>query len=90
MPFEYDPAKSRANKAKHGIDFEEAQALWRDDDHFALPSSYPAESRHLLIGSIEGRVWTAIVTIRAGNIRVISVRKARQNEAEAYFSRRAR
>jgi len=30
MDFEYDRQKSEANKAKHGIDFEEAQALWQD------------------------------------------------------------
>lgn len=28
MQYEYGPEKSAANKAKHGIDFEEAQALW--------------------------------------------------------------
>ncbi len=30
MRYEYDPNKSHANKIKHGIDFEEAQALWLD------------------------------------------------------------
>ena len=30
MNFEFDPEKSAGNKAKHGIDFEEAQALWKD------------------------------------------------------------
>jgi uncharacterized DUF497 family protein len=30
MRFEYDPEKSAENKRKHGIDFEEAQALWAD------------------------------------------------------------
>ena len=30
MLFEYDPANSATNKAKHGIDFDEAQVLWKD------------------------------------------------------------
>ena len=31
MPeFEFDDQKSQANAAKHGIDFEAAQALWHD------------------------------------------------------------
>jgi hypothetical protein len=30
MQFEFDEAKSQGNKAKHGIDFIEAQALWLD------------------------------------------------------------
>jgi len=28
MDFEYDPQKSESNKIRHGIDFEEAKALW--------------------------------------------------------------
>ena len=28
MEFEYDPAKSAKNLAKHGIDFEAAQRMW--------------------------------------------------------------
>jgi hypothetical protein len=30
--FKYDPDKSLSNKARHGIDFQEAQALWLDMD----------------------------------------------------------
>ncbi len=30
MEFEFDPVKSEANKAKHGIDFVAAQELWYD------------------------------------------------------------
>jgi uncharacterized DUF497 family protein len=41
MQFEFDPSKSRSNKAKPGIDFEEARAFWDDDNavvvEFALP-----------------------------------------------------
>ncbi len=29
MKFEYDTNKSRINKEKHGIDFIEAQSLWK-------------------------------------------------------------
>ena len=90
MPFEFDPAKSAANKAKHGIDFEEAQALWEDANHFVVPSPYSPEERFAAIGMIAGKLWAAIVTLRGGNTRIISVRRARPDETEAYFSRRAR
>ncbi len=30
MEFEFDEEKSLANKEKHGIDFDEARALWLD------------------------------------------------------------
>ena len=38
MPFEYDPAKSATNKAKHGISFEEAQVLWKDGRMLEAPA----------------------------------------------------
>jgi uncharacterized DUF497 family protein len=39
MRFEFDAAKSAANKLKHGIDFVEAQALWADPDRLETPGS---------------------------------------------------
>jgi uncharacterized DUF497 family protein len=38
----------------------------------------------LRIGKIESRLWTAIFTHRGSNIRIISVRRARQNETRRY------
>ena len=84
MKFEYDPAKSAGNKAKHGIDFEEAKALWRDEKHFAIDSAYKAEPRSLVIGSIDGVCWVAVVTYRLKAIRIISCRRARKNEEVLY------
>ena len=88
MSFEYDPAKSAANKAKHGIDFIEAQALWRDDGLVETMSKANAadELRFLAIGQIDGRHWTAICTFRGEAIRIISVRRARQEEMGYYDS----
>lgn len=37
MEFEFDEAKSQANKVKHGIDFVAAQALWDDPDRIEVP-----------------------------------------------------
>jgi hypothetical protein len=38
MNFEYDQEKSLANKAKHGIDFHAAQALWDDASRMEIPA----------------------------------------------------
>jgi uncharacterized DUF497 family protein len=84
MDFEFDPAKSKANMQKHGIDFEQAQAFWRDTDGLEIPSKHPDESRKLWIAAREGILWTAIFTNRAGKIRIISVRRSRDNERYAY------
>ncbi|MGD0186223.1 MAG: BrnT family toxin [Roseiarcus sp.] len=86
MPFEYDSAKSAANKIKHGIDFEAAQALWRDERLLEAPAKTEDEQRFVAIGKLEGKHWTAVYAHRDGNIRLISVRRARQKEIERYES----
>ena len=84
MKFEYDPAKSESNRAKHGIDFEEAQALWKDEDRLNVPAAYKDEERHALIGRIGSRHWTAVFTYRGNAYRIISVRHSRREEIAQY------
>ena len=85
MPFEFDPLKSAANKAKHGIDFVEAQALWSDPNRIELPARPMNEPRFLIVGQIMQAVWAATVTYRHEEaIRIISVRRARDSEKAHY------
>ena len=88
MRFEFDAAKSAGNKAKHGIDFVEAQALWLDPDRIELPARPTDEPRFLLVGQITQTFWTAAVTYRhEETIRLISVRRARARERTSYLAR---
>lgn len=87
MEFEYDPAKSDSNKAKHGIDFEEAQRLWDAPTLKATTYAGNDEERTMHIGMINGKHWSAITTQRDGRLRIISVRRSRTNETEAYDER---
>jgi uncharacterized protein len=87
MNFEYHPTKSVTNKSKHGIDFDEAQELWKDPFLLRIPSRYEFEQRFLFIGKIEQKHWSAITTYRSEIIRIISVRRARQEEVKIYESR---
>jgi uncharacterized protein len=86
MDFEYDPEKSFANNAKHGIDFEQAQALWHDPYLLEVPARTSDEPRFLNIGRINGKHWSAVSVHRNGNVRIISVRRARKEEINAYES----
>ena len=91
MRFEFDPEKSAANKAKHGIDFVEAQAIWSDEDRLELPARPTNEPRFQIIGRIAQTTWTATVTYRHENtIRLISVRRARDSEKAQYVDARER
>lgn len=82
--FEFDELKSRSNKRKHGIDFVEAQALWHDENVLELTARVSGESRYVVVGTIGGKHWTAVITYRGGAIRLISVRRSRIPEVQAY------
>lgn len=84
--FEYDLPKSISNKEKHGIDFDEAQVLWKDTNRLEIPAKTIDEPRWLVIGKIGEKFWSAIITHRGENIRIISVRRARNEEIEFYES----
>ena len=86
MAFEYDPRKSQSNREKHGIDFEEAQALWADVDRLEIPAKTLDEPRYLVIGKISDKHWSAVITYRGENVRIISVRRSRAEEIELYES----
>ncbi|MGD0990110.1 MAG: BrnT family toxin [Candidatus Sulfotelmatobacter sp.] len=91
MEFEYDLAKSRENKRKHGIDFEAAKALWDDPALLEIPARASDEPRWLLIGNItiEGigeKLWSAFITRRGERVRLISVRRSSPKEAALYES----
>ena len=86
MEFEFDPQKSKSNKAKHGIDFEETQSLWDDIDVLEIPARTEDEPRWIIIGRIGDMLWSAIITYREEKVRIISVRRARQEERDLYES----
>ena len=84
--FEFDAAKSESDRIKHGIDFAEAQSLWNDPMLLEIPAKTEDEPRFLVIGLINGKHWSAVVTYRGANIRLISVRRARTEEVALYES----
>ncbi len=84
--FEFDDAKSKSNRLKHGIDFVEAQRLWGDPMLLEIPAKTVDEPRYLVIGLLDGKHWSAVISYRAENIRLISVRRARMEEVALYES----
>lgn len=88
MEFEYDPDKSESNRRKHGVDFEEAQALWLDPHAVTAKVWEEPEERWALFAVMGGKHWTAIYTVREGRVRIISVRRSRGREEELYEGRK--
>jgi uncharacterized protein len=84
--FEFDNSKSKLNLEKHKIDFVQAQRLWEDPMLLEIPAKTEDESRYLMIGQIDGKHWSAVVTHRGEKIRLISVRRSRIEEVALYES----
>jgi uncharacterized DUF497 family protein len=86
MEFEFDPKKSSDNEKKHGIDFNEAQALWDDPDLVEVPVKTGDEPRFVVIGRISRKLWSGVITYRGERTRIISVRRSIKEEVEIYES----
>lgn len=86
FPFESDGKKSQINLEKHGIDSVDAQWLWGDPDLVEIQARSTDEPRSLVIGSIEGKVWSAVIAYRSEVIRIISIRRSRKAGVGIYES----
>jgi uncharacterized DUF497 family protein len=89
LRFEWDVAKARANRKKHGISFEEAQSVFLDDNALLIddPDHSALEVRFLLLG-ISSHLRALVVCHccrdRGNLIRIISARKADRSERNLY------
>ena len=89
MKFEWDPAKNRANQARHGLTLEEAATVfgdrfalsWNDAEHSV------GERRMLTLGYTEReRLVIVAHTERGDRMRIISARPATAAERQLYES----
>ena len=70
--FEWDNAKDRSNRAKHGVSFATAQAAFFDPRRVIAEDleHSGAEPRYFCFGAVGGGVMTVRFTYRAGRIRI--------------------
>ena len=84
MEFQFNKRKSASNLWKHGIDFQSAQQLWNDPNLIEIDAKTAVEPRRLVIGKIEGKHRSAIITYRNNAIRLISVQRSHKKEVLLY------
>lgn len=86
MEFEWDEAKNRENRRKHGIDFADATGVFFDPLRLILPDDRfdYGEQRYVVVGSISNRLHVVAFTMRGDAIRIISARKANLRERTRY------
>ena len=83
VEFEFDEAKSKQNYEKHGLSLEDAKELWAVLG-VVVDARMTEEVRYLRIGSIRGKFYSCIFTMREKRIRLISVRRSREEEEKIY------
>jgi uncharacterized DUF497 family protein len=87
MDFEWDESKRMANLIKHRIDFVRVRDAFDGPMRVRLDSrSEYGEDRLKALGWIQGRPIVVVYTERGEVIRIISARKATQNEEAEFFS----
>lgn len=90
--FEWDPAKDRENRHKHGVAFDEAATVFKDSKALSIfdPDHSKDEDRWITMGiSEKGRLLIVVHSFReeseyAVTIRIISSRKATKQEIKTY------
>lgn len=86
MPeFEWDDNKNELNKKKHGLSFEQGRSVFDDPNRLQKINVHGTERRYLTIGKAFKVFMTVIYTVRNLAFRIISVRRSRRDEREAYF-----
>jgi len=80
--FEWDERKNRRNRAKHGLDFREAQRAFADPDRVIAEdlSHGGKEKRYYCFGKPGDRVMTVRFTYRRGVIRIFGAGYGRKGK----------
>lgn len=61
-----------------------AQALWLDERRIEIPARTEDEPRFVIIGRIKEKHWSAVITYRGEKVRLVSVRRSRDEEVAIY------
>lgn len=86
--FEWDEKKSEENLLKHGLAFEDAEAVFSGQCVTFEDARHDyGEKRLITLGALEGRVVVIAHTPRGDRTRIISMRKANSREQKAYQER---
>ena len=86
MDAEWDEKKREANLAKHGIDFTVAASIFDGPVvEYPQPKRDYGEERIAAIGRVENRILYVIYTWRDYRRRIISARRAGDDERERYY-----
>ena len=88
LVFEWDEEKNRINQRKHGVRFELAARVFRDENKVEIfdRGHSHEEDRWQVIGMVN-KILFVVYTERGSHIRIISARPANRTERRMYHDR---
>ncbi|MBI5825611.1 MAG: BrnT family toxin [Chloroflexi bacterium] len=94
--FDWDPVKARQNLQKHGVSFERAARIFKDQFAISIYDDEHSENedRWVTIGAEANEVLLVVIhtfrgtDVQSAIVRIISARKADREEAQQYHERR--
>jgi uncharacterized DUF497 family protein len=78
--------KAEVTSKSMGLIFIPHKVLWNDSNLIEIPANTTDEPRYLVVGLLNGKHWSGVITYRGTNIRIISVRRSRKVEVNLYES----
>ncbi len=82
--FEWDEQKRQHNIVQHGIDFEDAARVF-EREILRVRSDREGEVRYVALGLLDDVEIAVVYTVRSNVCRLISARRAGQDERKAYY-----
>src|SRR5262245_31029618 len=84
--FEWDSVKAARNLRKHGVMFDDAVAVFKDERAIDEPDDDPDEERFKITGMSPGVGVLIVIYVERGrdSIRIISARKVTKHEIKTY------
>jgi len=86
VEIEFDAAKDETNQTKHGVSLILGRIVLENRVADLIDPRSAAEERRIAFGTIEGRLFACVYTMRGPLYRIISVRKANQREKRKWLS----
>jgi uncharacterized DUF497 family protein len=84
--FEWDDTKAASNLAKHEVSFDYVIRVFLDDGRLIADTTrgIDGEERGKATGMIDGKLYTAVYTMRGTVCRIISARRSNRSEERSY------
>lgn len=84
MDYEWDEDKRLSNIRKHGLDFMDADLVFKASIKVTVDAAHADDDRYVDLAEVNGRVLMLVYSLRQQTVRCISLRVASRRERKLY------